>query len=68
MGISCVLPISRRRFVQGLATGGAVAALDWGGRLAFGETGQQRTPATLTGKDFELTIDSLPVNFTGPQP
>ena len=23
------------------------------------------TPATLTGKGFELTIDSLPVNFTG---
>jgi CopA family copper-resistance protein len=61
----CVLPISRRRFVQGLATGGVVAALDWNGRRAFGETGQQQTPATLAGKDFELTIDSLPVNFTG---
>jgi CopA family copper-resistance protein len=59
------LPVSRRRFVQGLAAGAVVAALDWGGRLAFGETGQQQTPATLTGKDFELTIDSLPVNFTG---
>jgi CopA family copper-resistance protein len=58
-------PISRRRFVQGLAAGAAVAALDWGGRQAFGETSQQQTPATLTGKDFELTIDSLPVNFTG---
>src|SRR3984893_11631966 len=61
----CVSPISRRRFVQGLAVGGAVVALDRGGRLAFGETGQQQTPTTLTGKDFELTIDSLPVNFTG---
>jgi CopA family copper-resistance protein len=61
----CILPISRRRFVQGLAVGGAVAALDWGGRQAFGETGQQHTPATLTGKDFELTIDSLPVKFSG---
>lgn len=60
-----ILPISRRRFVQGLAAGGAVAALDWGGRQAFGETVQQPTPATLTGEDFELTIDSLPVNFTG---
>jgi CopA family copper-resistance protein len=60
-----ILPISRRRFVQGLAVGGAVAALNWGGRRAFGETGQQHTPATHTGKDFELTIDSLPVNFTG---
>src|SRR5258707_8099367 len=59
-----ILPISRRRFVQGLAAGGVVAALDWGGGQLFGETGQQRTPATLTGKDFELTIDSLPANFT----
>src|SRR6266853_3082632 len=61
----CILPISRRRFVQGLAAGGAVTALDWGGLRAFGETDQQQTPATLTGKNFELTIDSLPVNFTG---
>ncbi len=60
-----ILPISRRRFVQGLAAGGVVAALDWGGGQLFGESGQQQTPATLTGKDFELTIDSLPVNFTG---
>jgi len=58
-----ILPISRRRFVQGLVAGGAVAAL--GGWQAFGQTGQQQTPLTLTGKDFELTIDSLPVNFTG---
>jgi CopA family copper-resistance protein len=57
-----ILPVSRRRFVQGLA-GGAVATL--GGWQAFGETGQQQAPATLTGKQFELTIDSLPVNFTG---
>ncbi len=57
-------PISRRRFVQGLAIGGAVAALEWGGWRAFGETGPQ-TPATLAGKHFELSIDSLPVNFTG---
>jgi len=60
-----ILPVTRRRFIQGLAAGGAVAALDWGGRQAFGETGQQQTPATLTGKEFELTIDSLPVKFTG---
>jgi CopA family copper-resistance protein len=61
----CILPVSRRRFVQGLAAGGAIAALDWGGHQAFGETGQPQTPATLTGKGFELTIDSLPVNYTG---
>ena len=48
----CTLPISRRRFVQGLAAGGAVAALDWRAGWAFAETGQQQTLATLTGKDF----------------
>jgi CopA family copper-resistance protein len=59
-----LLPISRRGFVRALAAGGAVAALDWGGLSAFGEA-SPHTPATLTGKHFELTIDSLPVNFTG---
>ncbi len=56
--------VSRRRFVQGLAIGGAIAALDGGGRRAFGEAAL-RSPEILTGKHFELTIDSLPVNFTG---
>ncbi len=59
-----ILPVSRRRFVQGLAAGGALAALDWRGWPAFGETGPH-THATLAGKHFDLTIDSLPVNFTG---
>lgn len=36
----CIYPVSRRRFVQGLAAGGAIAALNWSG-YAFGET----TPA-----------------------
>jgi CopA family copper-resistance protein len=58
------LSVSRRRFVQGLAAGGAIAAFDWGARPLFGETGHQ-TPATLTGDHFDLTIDYLPVNFTG---
>ena len=30
----------------------------------FAETGY-RTPPTLTGNHFELTVDRLPVNFTG---
>ncbi|MHB2006581.1 MAG: copper resistance system multicopper oxidase [Acidobacteriaceae bacterium] len=58
------MPISRRRFVQGLAIGGAIAALDGGGWHAFGEA-VPRSPEILTGKHFELTIDSLSVNFTG---
>jgi CopA family copper-resistance protein len=59
-----ILSIGRRRFVQGLAAGGAVAANDWGGWSAFGEASPHAL-ATLSGKHFELTIDSLPVNFTG---
>lgn len=59
-----IQPVSRRRFVQGLAAGGAVAALDRGGWAALRETTAQ-PQVTLAGKHFELTIDSLPVNFTG---
>ncbi len=59
-----IVPMSRRRFVQGLAIGGAIAALDGNGWPAFGETAPH-SPEILTGKHFELTIDSLPVNFTG---
>ena len=58
------LPLTRRRFVQGLAAGGAIAALDWGARSLFGEVGHH-APGTLTGNHFDLTIDYLPVNFTG---
>jgi CopA family copper-resistance protein len=56
--------LTRRRFVQGLAAGGALAALDWGAHPLFGEA-SHHTPETLTGNHFDLTIDYLPVNFTG---
>jgi FtsP/CotA-like multicopper oxidase with cupredoxin domain len=59
-----VYPVSRRRFVQGLAAGGAIAVLGWKGLPVFGES-IPHTPPILSGKHFELTIDSLPVNFTG---
>ena len=58
------LALTRRRFVQGLAAGGALAALNGGARPLFAETGHQ-APGTLTGNHFDLTIDYLPVNFTG---
>jgi CopA family copper-resistance protein len=58
------LSLTRRRFVQGVAAGGTLAALNWGARPLFGEIGH-RTPDTLTGNHFDLTIDYLPVNFTG---
>jgi len=52
-------PIGRRRFVQGLVAGGLL--LTHGrARAADGST-----RAELTGPDFHLTIDELPVNYTG---
>jgi CopA family copper-resistance protein len=57
-------PISRRRFAQGLTAGVVMAAVGWHGSPAFGEV-TPHIPKTLSGKHFELTIDYLPVNFTG---
>jgi CopA family copper-resistance protein len=56
--------ITRRRFVQGITAGTALAAYDGRGWPVFGETAFPN-PAELTGTHFDLTIDSLPVNFTG---
>ena len=60
---------SRRRFVQGLSAGGALAALG-GWRAALAQT-PSMTPATdphateLRGTEFHLEIGETPVNFTG---
>jgi CopA family copper-resistance protein len=51
--------VSRRRFMQGIAAGGVVAAVGWP-RQGFAAV----TPV-LTGTDFDLVVDELPVNFTG---
>jgi CopA family copper-resistance protein len=56
--------VSRRRFVQGIAATGMVAALRGTAWPAFGET-VSHTSSILTGNHFELTIDSMPVNFAG---
>jgi CopA family copper-resistance protein len=56
--------VNRRQFVKGLATVGAVASMGWGAIPVFAEDGYW-TPPTLTGNHFELTVDRLPVNFTG---
>ena len=54
-------PISRRRFVQGIAAAGATAALPWPLR-AFAAS----SPASvLSGTNFNLEIGQLPVNMTG---
>lgn len=50
--------VSRRRFVQGLAAGGALAAFGW---PRFGNA----AAPVLTGTNFDLSIGELPVNFTG---
>lgn len=52
---------SRRRFVQGLAAGGALAGLGLLGLPAWAAT----NPAELAGTEFDLVISELPVNFTG---
>ena len=56
---------SRRRFVQGLAAGGALAAL---GGPSLGQAGQQALrsgPKVLRGTHFDLAYSPLKVNFTG---
>jgi CopA family copper-resistance protein len=53
--------LSRRRFVQGVA-GGALLLSAAGKPLRSAEG---RAPAVLTGPDFALSIDELPVNYTG---
>jgi CopA family copper-resistance protein len=58
------ISISRRQFVQGIASAGALAAFAGDSMAALSETAT-RTPAELSGTHFELTLDELPVNFTG---
>lgn len=55
---------SRRRFVQGLAFGGAAAAFL--PRTSWSQTAPRLGDFnTLSGTDFDLTIGETPVNFTG---
>jgi FtsP/CotA-like multicopper oxidase with cupredoxin domain len=56
-----VLPIARRRFVQGLAIGGAVAGF---APALFAKSASASTPE-LSGTEFDLEIAELPVNYTG---
>ncbi len=59
-----LLKPSRRRFVQGLAFGGAVAGLGlWPKAVwALKSPGQ---PNVLSGTEFDLAIGETPMNFTG---
>ncbi len=56
--------ITRRRFVQGIAAGTGLAAYEWIGWPLLGESGPPK-PTVLIGTHFDLTIDTIPVNFTG---
>ena len=55
----------RRRFVQGLAMGGAFTGLGLGSSSLLAAAMKQQRPAILRGTDFDLTIGEQAVNFTG---
>jgi CopA family copper-resistance protein len=58
---------SRRRFVQGLAGGAlAIAGADrFGWAATSGAQAPGNTASVLSGPEFNLEIDALPVNLTG---
>ncbi|MEW8024993.1 MAG: copper resistance system multicopper oxidase [Candidatus Thiodiazotropha sp.] len=58
------LDLTRRRFVKGLALGGAFTGLGFGGSV-FATTMKQPGPQTLQGTEFDLTLAEQAVNFTG---
>mgnify|MGYP006272540597 CR=1 FL=1 len=55
---------SRRRFVTGLAAGGALAGLGLWRPAWAGSTGR-RVQEVLTGTEFDLTIGRTPIDITG---
>ena len=55
---------SRRRFVQGLAAGGAIAGLGLWPKLSWALKGVGSSNV-LAGTEFDLVIGETPVNFTG---
>lgn len=59
------LNISRRRFVQGVAVGGALAATPSWLRAEASSLAGQGTAPVLSGKVIDLVVAQTPVNFTG---
>ena len=57
----------RRRFLEGLASGGVLLGLAPWTRSAWAQASPTATgtPPVLRGTDFDLTIAETPVNFTG---
>ena len=60
------ISLSRRRFVQGLAAGGALLGMGMDPRLSYADRLRARMgPQVLKGSRFDLTYSPTPVNFTG---
>ena len=58
-------PLSRRRFVTGVAAGGVLLSLGIGPRRGLAATAVNTEPQTLQGNRFDLRIGYRDVNFTG---
>ena len=56
---------ARRRFVQGLALGGAALGVGLLPRFALAAPTGAAYPSVLSGTEFDLEIGATPVNFTG---
>ncbi|MDQ7017272.1 MAG: copper resistance system multicopper oxidase [Gammaproteobacteria bacterium] len=57
--------LSRRRFVKGLALGGAAAGLALNSGSLLASLSKKQGTQVLSGTDFELNISEQAVNFTG---
>jgi FtsP/CotA-like multicopper oxidase with cupredoxin domain len=57
--------VSRRRFVKGLAAGGALAGLGAWDLRAFAQPASRHPQQVLRGTSFDLSIGETPMNFTG---
>jgi len=57
--------LSRRRFVQGIALGGAVASLGLLRSSNVRASNGPGQPQVLSGTEFALDVVEIPVNFTG---
>ncbi|SDQ92499.1 copper resistance system multicopper oxidase [Pseudoxanthomonas sp. CF125] len=64
IGLGGLRAPSRRRFVQGLAAGGAAAALGLWPKNSWALKGAGNNNV-LSGTEFDLTIGETPMNFTG---
>tara|TARA_B100000767_G_scaffold263703_1_gene277761 strand:- start:4435 stop:4743 length:309 start_codon:yes stop_codon:yes gene_type:complete len=66
-------PMSRRRFVTGIAAGSALVGLGlgmsmgmgMGSSLSMASSSERVQPTILKGKEVDLNIAYAPVNFTG---